>query len=236
MEQLSQYFDSIAALIHKYDGTIDKYIGDSVMAFWGVSLASSEQAQHACRAAIDIITAIRELNEKWRQQGREIFATRIGINTGVSLVGNFGSSDRFNYTAIGDSVNIASRLEGLNKLYETEIIVSESTANAAGADFVFRPLDLVVVKGRQGSVKVYQLLGLAVSPEAERWQTVSRMSVEALESYLNRDWRTSYEQFQALLEILGEDPAAEMYMSRCRELHANPPGADWDGVFRVQSK
>jgi len=236
MEQLSQYFDSIAAIIHKYDGTIDKYIGDSVMAFWGVSLANSKQAQHACRAAIDIITAIHELNEKWRQQGREIFATRIGINTGVSLVGNFGSSDRFNYTAIGDSVNIASRLEGLNKLYETEIIVSETTANAAGADFIFRPLDLVVVKGRQGSVKVYQLLGMAVSPDAERWQKISRMSVEALESYLNRDWRTSYEQFQALLEILGEDPAAEMYMSRCRELHTNPPGADWDGVFRVQSK
>lgn len=236
MEQLSQYFDCIAALIHRHGGMIDKYIGDSVMAFWGVSQANQKQAHQACLAAVEIIDAINKMNEKWRQQGNEIFATRIGINTGVSLVGNFGSSDRFNYTAIGDNVNLASRLEGLNKMYETEIIVSESTAKAAGAEFIFRPLDLVAVKGRHGSVKVFQLLGLKDSADAELWQQVVALSEDALQSYLNREWRTSYEQFQKLLEILHEDPAAEMYMSRCRELHTNPPGPDWDGVFRVQSK
>ena len=236
MEQLSQYFDCIAALIHRHGGTIDKYIGDSVMAFWGVAVASSEQANQACRAALEIIRATGELNEKWRQEGKEVFATRIGINTGVSLVGNFGSSDRFNYTAIGDSVNLASRLEGLNKLYETQIIVSHSTAMAGGYEFIFRPLDIVAVKGRHGSVKVYQLLGLKDAADAEHLQNVATLSADALECYLSRDWRTSYEKFQKLLEILQEDPAAEMYMNRCRELHQNPPGPDWDGVFKVQNK
>jgi len=236
MEQLSQYFDCIAALIHHHGGTIDKYIGDSVMAFWGASMASSDQARHACRAAVEIIRATGELNEKWRNEGKEVFATRIGINTGVSLVGNFGSSDRFNYTAIGDNVNLASRLEGLNKLYETEIIVSQSTAKAAGEEFIFRPLDIVAVKGRHGSVKIYQLLGSRESADAENQLEVAALSEDALRSYLNREWRESYEKFQKLLEILQEDPAAEMYLSRCRELHASPPGPDWDGVFRVQSK
>lgn len=236
LEQLSEYFDCIAATIHRYDGTIDKYIGDSVMAFWGASLNRSGQSKRACRAAVEIIRATAELNDKWERQGKEVFATRIGVNTGVSLVGNFGSSDRFNYTAIGDSVNLASRLEGLNKLYETEIIVSEMTAHAAGEEFIFRPLDIVAVKGRHGSVKVYQLLDLSKADDAELLQKIVSMSEEALQSYLDRDWRTSYEQFQKLLEILQEDPAAEMYMSRCRELHGNPPGPDWDGVFRVQSK
>jgi len=236
MEQLSQYFDCIAALIHRHGGTIDKYIGDSVMAFWGASMASSDQARHACRAAVEIIRATGELNEKWRNEGKEVFATRIGINTGVSLVGNFGSSDRFNYTAIGDNVNLASRLEGLNKLYETEIIVSQSTAKAAGEEFIFRPLDIVAVKGRHGSVKIYQLLGSRESADAENQLEVAALSEDALRSYLNREWRESYEKFQKLLEILQEDPAAEMYLSRCRELHASPPGPDWDGVFRVQSK
>jgi adenylate cyclase len=236
MEQLSQYFDCIAALIHRHGGTIDKYIGDSVMAFWGAAMSSSEQAIHACRAATEIIRAIGEMNEKWRSEGKEVFATRIGINTGVSLVGNFGSSDRFNYTAIGDNVNLASRLEGLNKLYETEIIVSQSTAMAAGDEFIFRPLDIVAVKGRHGSVKIYQLLGSREVADAANLRNIAALSEDALRSYLDRNWRESYEKFQKLLEMLQEDPAAEMYLSRCRELHENPPGPDWDGVFRVQSK
>lgn len=236
MEQLSQYFDSIAALIHRYGGTIDKYIGDSVMAFWGSSLSVSEQSRQACRAALEIIEASRELNYCWRQEGKEVFLTRIGINTGQSLVGNFGSTDRFNYTAIGDNVNLASRLEGLNKIYETEIIVSQTTAQAAGDEFIFRPLDLVAVKGRRGSVRIYQLLGHLDATDADDLKKIVAFSEDALQSYLNRDWRASYEKFQKLLEILNEDPAAEMYMSRCRELHENPPGPDWDGVFRLENK
>ncbi|MDD3147607.1 MAG: adenylate/guanylate cyclase domain-containing protein [Candidatus Riflebacteria bacterium] len=236
MQQLSEYFDSIAAVIHRHGGTIDKYIGDSVMAFWGAPAKDSRQAEHACIAAIEIEAAIKKLNEKWLSENRDPLKTRIGINTGISLIGNFGSSDRFNYTAVGDSVNLASRLESLNKLYASEIIVSESTVAGAGKAFIFRPLDLVAVKGRKKSVRIYQLLGSANHPDAESFKCIEKMSEEALSSYLNRQWREAYEQFQKILELLPEDSAAEMYLTRCRELHDRPPGRDWDGVFRVQHK
>ncbi len=236
MEQLSEYFDCIAAIMHRYGGTIDKYIGDSVMAFWGAPARDHYQAEHACRAAVEIMEAVKRLNCKWAEAGKQILKTRIGINTGVSLIGNFGSSDRFNYTAVGDSVNLASRLEGLNKIYNSDIIVSESTMENAGNGFVFRPLDLVAVKGRQRSVRIYQLLGCAENAMAEKWRTVAEMSELALQSYLNRSWRESYEKFQGILELIPDDIVAEMYLGRCRELNDKPPGSDWDGVFRVQIK
>ena len=157
--QLSEYFDVIGTIIHKYNGTIDKYIGDSVMAFWGAPQENKQQAKDACKAALEIQNSINKLNEKWLSKGKKAFITRIGINTGVSLIGNFGSSERFNYTAIGDSVNLANRLEGLNKVYGSQIIVSESTEKEAGSDLIFRVLDIVAVKGRKQSVTVYPLLG-----------------------------------------------------------------------------
>lgn len=236
MEQLSEYFDTIAAIIHRYGGTIDKYIGDSVMSFWGAPGKDHDQAEHACRAAIDIIVAVGKLNQKWQKANKQLLETRIGINTGVSLIGNFGSSDRFNYTAVGDSVNLASRLEALNKIYHTSIIISETTMENIGADFVYRPIDLVAVKGRQKSVKIYQLLGYATHVDAPKWQEVAVISEAALKKYLQRQWHESYDQFQKILDILPDDVTAEMYLGRCRELNDKPPGPDWDGVFRVQFK
>ncbi|HQB81975.1 MAG TPA: adenylate/guanylate cyclase domain-containing protein, partial [Candidatus Rifleibacterium sp.] len=236
MKQLSEYFDCIAAVIHRHGGTIDKYIGDSVMAFWGAPARDSRQAEHACTAALEIEAAIKKLNARWLAENSDQLKTRIGINTGISLIGNFGSSDRFNYTAVGDSVNLASRLEGLNKIYGSEVIVSESTVAVAGKGFIFRPLDLVAVKGRKKSVRIFQLLGRADDPKAEHFNRLAEMAEKALESYLNRQWRESYEQFQQILDISPEDAAAEMYLTRCRELHDRPPGPDWDGVFRVLHK
>ncbi len=236
VQQLSEYFDCLAAIMHSHGGTIDKYIGDSVMAFWGAPARDDRQAEHACNAALAIEQKIKKLNEKWLSEKKDQLRTRIGINTGIALIGNFGSSDRFNYTAVGDNVNLASRLEGLNKLYGSEIIVSESTVSDAGNSFIFRPLDLVAVKGRQKSVKIFQLLGRKDSPDAEKMEHLADMAEKALNSYLNRNWRESYEQFQEILEIQPEDAAAEMYLTRCRELHDRPPGTDWDGVFRIQHK
>ncbi len=236
MQQLSEYFDCIAAVMHRHGGTIDKYIGDSVMAFWGAPARDSRQAEHACITAIEIQNEIKVLNDRWQREGKNPLKTRIGVNTGISLIGNFGSSDRFNYTAVGDSVNLASRLEGLNKLYGSEIIVSESTVDGAGGSFIFRPLDLVAVKGRNKSVRIFQLLGKTDHPSADFFRKIAGMSEKALSSYLNRQWRESYEQFQQILEMLPDDAASEMYLTRCRELHDRPPGSDWDGVFRVQHK
>jgi adenylate cyclase len=236
MEQLSVYFDEIGAIIHKHGGTIDKYIGDSVMAFWGAPAADEKQAEHACKAAEEIIAAVDRLNEQWKKENRSPLVTRIGINTGSSLIGNFGSSDRFNYTAIGDNVNLASRLEALNKIYLSRIIVSESTMKKAGDEFVFRPLDLVTVKGRSQSVRIYQLLGKSSDDNASENKRLAKLTEEALEVYLQREWRQAYELFQMILADFKDDYIAEMYMIRCRELNENPPGRNWNGVFNVLSK
>lgn len=236
MIQLSQYFDEISSIIHRYDGTIDKYIGDSVMAFWGAPLKDEKQAEKACQASFAINEAIDNLNRKWRSEGLEPFLTRIGINTGVSLIGNFGSSHRFNYTAIGDNVNLASRLESLNKIYLSRIIVSESTREKAGSTFIFRPLDLVAVKGRERSVKIFQLLGLESDANAAANLKIAQMTEKALAFYLDRNWREAYTEFQRILQDFDNDYIAEIFMNRCRELNDNPPGPDWDGVFRIGFK
>lgn len=236
MEQLSLYFDEISSIIHKYGGTIDKYIGDSVMAFWGAPDQDPDQARNACSAACEIIAAVDLLNQKWKAEGRNVLLTRVGVNTGMSLIGNFGSSDRFNYTAVGDNVNLASRLESLNKIYLSKIIVSDSTRQYAGDHFIFRPLDLVAVKGRQQSVKIFQLLGTDEDKLAAENRKISMMTEVALERYLARDWREAYNLFQKILEEFKDDYIAEIYMNRCRELNDNPPGSNWDGVFRVQFK
>lgn len=236
MEQLSLYFDEISSIIHRHGGTIDKYIGDSVMAFWGAPHQDPDQARNACRAAYEIIAGVERLNLKWKAENRSCLLTRIGVNTGTSLIGNFGSSDRFNYTAVGDNVNLASRLESLNKIYLSKIIVSESTKLNAGENFIFRPLDLVTVKGREQSVKIYQLLGLVEDQCAEENQRIANMTEEALERYLARDWREAYGLFQRILEEFKDDYIAEIYMNRCRELNDNPPGSNWDGVYRIQFK
>ncbi|MFZ5952901.1 MAG: cache domain-containing protein [Candidatus Rifleibacteriota bacterium] len=236
MEQLSLYFDEISAIIHRRGGLIDKYIGDSVMAFWGAPHLDEAQAEKACVAACEIMLAVDRLNQRWKSENRSPFLTRIGINTGQSLIGNFGSSDRFNFTAIGDNVNLASRLEALNKIYLSRIIVSEATRNRAGKNFVFRPLDLVTVKGREQTVKIYQLLGRNDDPDATENLQISEMTEQALNLYLNRRWREAYSAFQQILEKFNDDYIAEIYMNRCRELSDYPPGQNWDGVFRVQIK
>lgn len=234
--QLSEYFDAIAKIIHKYDGTIDKYIGDSVMAFWGAPLADSQQANKACLAAIEIENSIKHLNVKWTGKNRNPFLTRIGINTGLSLVGNFGSSDRFNYTAIGDSVNLASRLESLNKLYSTEIIVSEATRKEADSSHIFRVLDIVAVKGRQQSVTVYQLMGTTKSDNAKQLKELSLLSEKALVYYLSSQWEEAIEAFKQILALYPKDIPAQMFIERCHKLKEHPTDNDWDGVYRLRQK
>ena len=233
--QLSEYFDCIATIIHNHNGTIDKYIGDSVMAFWGAPQPNENQAHDACLAALKIEKAIDTLNSKWISEGKKAFITRIGINTGVSLIGNFGSSERFNYTAIGDSVNLANRLESLNKVYNSRIIVSESTEKEAGDNLIFRVLDIVAVKGRQQSVTVYQLLGTIEDKGSRILLRLSALSERALVHYLSSEWKEAEEKYETILKHYPEDKTAKMFISRCKNLMENPP-SNWDGVYRLTQK
>ena len=236
VNQLAEYFDAIAKIIHNHNGTIDKYIGDSVMAFWGAPHPDENQAKNACLASLEIQKVLHKLNMKWISQGKEAFITRIGINTGVSFIGNFGSSDRFNYTAIGDSVNLANRLEGLNKVYGSQIIVSESTEKEAGNELIFRVLDIVAVKGRQQSVTVYQLLGSVNDPHSRTMVNLSAKSERALVHYLSSEWEEAEKEFESILKDYPNDKTAQMFVERCKNLRDNPPDNRWDGVYRLNQK
>ncbi len=235
VNQLAEYFDSIAKIIHNHNGTIDKYIGDSVMAFWGAPHPDENQAKEACLASLEIQKSIKELNQKWVSQGRKAFNTRVGINTGISFIGNFGSTERFNYTAIGDSVNLANRLESLNKVYGSRIILSESTQKEAGSDLIFRVLDIVAVKGRQQSVTVYELLGTKNQVHSRALMKLSEASEMALVHYLSSQWEEAEEKYKSILKDYPEDKTAQMFINRCQKLKGNPP-EKWDGVYRLTQK
>ena len=165
IEFLGDYLSEMSAAVQSEDGTIDKYIGDAIMAFWGAPVPAEDHALRACRAALACQARLAELRRAGADTVSELMRARIGINTGRVLVGNVGSHDRINYSVIGDPVNIASRLEALNKVYGTEIMLGQGTVEEAGAHLVVRKLDRVAVYGREGGLEIYELLGLRISPD-----------------------------------------------------------------------
>ncbi|MGA9321464.1 MAG: adenylate/guanylate cyclase domain-containing protein, partial [Xanthobacteraceae bacterium] len=167
LSQISVYFEKISRAIADEQGTVDKFIGDGVMAFWGAPLPLADGALHACRGALRAARRMERTNEQWRAEGRPPFRIRIGLNSADVLVGNVGSSDRFSYTVMGDGVNVAARLEGMNKTFGTTICISDSVFDAVAAKIVARPLRRVQVKGREQAFMVYELLALAGSDDAE---------------------------------------------------------------------
>jgi len=222
---LGEYLTPMTELVLASGGTLDKYIGDAIMAIWGAPIDDAGHAAHACEVALKMQAALVGLNQVWRRSGKPAVAIGIGINTGPMAVGNMGSAARFDYTVLGDQVNLASRLEALTKEYGIGILVGEATAKAAGADFVFREIDLVRVKGRAGAVPVFELLGRqghAVEPGFAR----------ALAAYRARDFRAAREGFAAL----SADPVASAMAARCTVLAEAPPPEDWDGVYEQRSK
>ena len=160
VQLMNEYLSEMSEIVLQYQGIVDKYIGDAIMAFWNAPISVQDHATIACTVALKCQMRLAELRESWRQRGLPELRMRIGLNTGKALVGNFGSSTRFNYTALGDNVNLASRLESLNKRYETGVIISQMTVDELNMEyFVVRPLDLVTVKGKSHHVKVYELVG-----------------------------------------------------------------------------
>jgi adenylate cyclase len=159
MLHLSEYFDELTKIVTCHRGTVDKYIGDAIMAFWGAPVPDDDHAVHACEAGLACQEKIAELNRKWIMEDKSALVTRIGISTGPTVVGNVGSHERMNYTVMGDNVNMASRLEGANKTYGTQIIVSGKTYEAASSKFLFRPLGVVALRGKVKGMAIYELVG-----------------------------------------------------------------------------
>ena len=221
-------------VVFKYGGTLDKYMGDAVMAIYGAPLDQHDHPIRACRSALDMMGALKKLNEKWIIEGKRAMDIGIGINTGTMMVGNMGSDQLFDYTVMGDEVNLGSRLEGANKNYRTNILLSESTHERIKEEFVCMEVDSVRVKGKKQSVRIYQLHGYKGVSE-----TLDKAILgfqQGLELYKQQRWDEALKTFEAIQKQDDGLSAAEVYVQRCLELKANPPPPDWDGVFTMTTK
>lgn len=215
VEVLTEYFNVMTAIIHRYGGTVDKFIGDAVMAFWGAPLLDPLHAEHAVRAAIDMQMAMQALAVRLTERGLPTIAMRIGVHTGRVVVGNIGSQSRFSYSVIGDAVNLASRLEGANKAFGTGILVSEATATLLPADIGLRLLDRVIVKGKSASIAVY-------TPCADA--ALVSLSAVAVESFYRQQWDASEAAFHSLLQRRPQDGAALRFLDRVADMRVKPAG------------
>ncbi len=228
------YLTPLTRIIHERRGTIDKYIGDAIMAFWGAPLADPEHPRHAVQAALAMTRRLQALEEEFRARGWPPLRIRIGVNTGMMSVGNMGSEFRMSYTVLGDAVNLASRLEGAAKQYGVSIVISEYTREQA-PEYVCRELDRVRVKGRMQPVAIFEPLGLAgeLSPE----QLVELAEYEAALHALRRQaWDEATARFQGLSGQRPDCRLYGLYLDRLSALRTAPPPSDWDGVFSLSVK
>jgi adenylate cyclase len=232
---LNRYLSDMTRILFDTQGTLDKYIGDAVMAFWGAPFEEEDHAVRACRTALAMMQRVAELREEWRTAGRPLLDIGIGLNTGTASVGNMGSQLRYGYTAMGDTVNLSSRLEGLNKEYRTHILVGSATFEAVrDAGFLFRELDLIRVKGKLQPVTIYELVALrgAAVEHEERLNAFAR----ARTSYLRREWLEAQKMFQEVLDRWPDDGPARTYWKRCQDYLFEAPNESWDGVFVMTHK
>jgi adenylate cyclase len=230
---MNEFLTPFTGVIQKHRGTIDKYMGDAVMAFWGAPLSDADHARHALLAAFDMIRAVQQLDDPFRDKGWPQIRVGVGIASGDMNVGNMGSEFRIAYTVMGDTVNLGSRLEGLTKQYGVDIIVNNRTA-ALVPDFTFRELDLVRVKGKTKPVAIFEPLGPTNEiSEQGRKQLAAYMA--ALADYRAAKWELAATAFEALKHQT-DDLLYNVYLDRIDNFRRSPPPQGWDGVFDHLSK
>jgi adenylate cyclase len=238
---ITEYLDAMTRVVFDLGGTVDKFVGDAVMAFWNAPLDDPDHARHACEAALQMQAALAQLGDRWESEGLPRQFMRIGINTGPASVGNMGSSRRFAYTALGDAVNLAARLEPLNNEYGTSICISQSTVDAISESDVFlvRALDLVAVKGKRQAVAVFELIGRRDDPAlVERYAPMLKIYEHAMQLYQGQHFVAAAELFAQVAGAgnNGPDTPSTLYIERCRDLLLSPPDGAWDGVYSMKHK
>jgi adenylate cyclase len=236
---LNEYFDEMTTIVLEEGGFLDKYIGDAIMAFWNAPRDVADHADRALRTAVVMQRRLGELNRRWRyaRPGHEDLRVRIGVHTGEVVVGNVGSEQRFEYSAIGDPVNVAARLEPANKSYQTLSMVSESTLAAVDRTaYRVRELDLIAVKGKEEPVRVYELLELAGFELPPDKEAALRCYELGMASYRCRNWSAAKGHFEAALAACPADGPSRVYLARCTDHIAAPPPADWDFVVHRTEK
>jgi adenylate cyclase len=231
---MNEYLTPMTHVIHRHRGTIDKYMGDAIMAFWGAPLHDELHARHALQTALGMLESLSVLQEQFRAKGWPTINIGIGLNTGPMTVGNMGSEFRMAYTVMGDAVNLGSRLEGLTKEYGVKIIVSEFTRTAV-PDFVFRDLDLVRVKGKDKPVGIYEPI-CPVGEDNEQIMEELALYGEALALYRAQQWSSAEEKFSILKQRYPERYLYDLYTKRIAYFREYPPGAGWDGAFTFKTK
>jgi len=231
---LNQYLTEMTRIIFRNQGTLDKYIGDAVMAFWGAPFEDTAQASHAARAAFEMLQKLEELQRIWAPKGLPRLDIGVGINKGVASVGNMGSNLRYGYTALGDSVNLASRLEGLNKEYGTRVLLSDfAFKDARVPEYLYREVDIIRVKGKEQPVIIHELAGLR---ESKDLQEKVELYGRARAFYKRRDWRQASGLFSQLLQRWPDDGPGRILAGRCEEYLLEEPEPQWDGVHVMKHK
>jgi adenylate cyclase len=235
VELLNEFLTEMTDIILKHKGTVDKFEGDAIIAFFGAPTDLENQSLSACKASIEMQKRLAELRSIWMEQGKKPIKMRIGLCTGPAVVGNMGSRNRFDYTMMGDTVNTAARLEGVNKVYGTYSLISETTMELANEEVVARELDIIKVVGREEEIRIFELLG---NPDDfdDKTKMAFEFYAEGLSAYRDRDWGKAESLFNKVLNELPEDGPAKTMIKRCHEYRQNPPPEDWGGIYRMTTK
>lgn len=235
VEKLASYFEIMTSAIHRNMGTVDKYIGDAIMAFWGAPNYIEEHARLACRTSLQCLDALNSLNSGLAAENFPPLNTRFGIHTGNAIIGNMGYSERLNYTAVGDTVNTASRLEGINKFYGTNIIISDETYNIVGDEFITRRLDRIIVKGKKQWVMIHELLAERENADQQVLK-FAEIYNSASDLFYGRKWEAASELFAEAESIRRGDRSALRMMRYCDYYSQYPPSAGWKGIVKLNAK
>lgn len=234
---LNEYLGAMTDIIMAEGGTVDKYIGDAIMAFWGAPIHQDDHALRACRAIMKQQEKLSQLQGGWMERGLPKLIARFGLNTGNMVVGNMGSSTRFNYTVMGDSVNLAARLEPANKEFDTFVMISEFTQAKVKNEFLTRQLDLLQVKGKTKPVTVFELMAdRATAPNLKHLEQVAATYSDGLNFYYEQQWDKAIDKFKSTLSIDPNDGPSKTYIHRCEDFKASPPEPGWTGVYVMKHK
>lgn len=231
---LNEYLTPMTDIVLEANATLDKYIGDAIMAIFNAPMDMEDHEGRACQVCLDMILKLIELNRDWSDRGLDPMHIGIGLHTGEAIVGNMGSLQKFDYTAIGDTVNLSSRLEGMTKLYGVNIIVSETTYQSTRNDYIFRELDIVRVKGKEKPIGIFELIDSNNNLTA--WAPLLDGFIKGTNLYRRMQFKEAAIKFQDVLKKYPGDGPSKVYLNRCREFLISPPAANWDGVYIATSK
>jgi len=233
---LNEYFERMVDVIMHNKGVLDKYIGDAIMALFGVPFKGSYDADSAVKTAIGMFRALGELNQQRLAKNQFSLDIGVGISTGDVIVGNIGSPKRLEYTVIGDPVNLASRLEGVTKAYGARVLISEYTMNQLHDDYVLREIDVLRVKGQNTPVAIYEVLDHYTPEQFPNMHAVLKCYLSGYIAMRKRNWLEAHQNFAEALQLNPNDKPSKTHLERVEYYMQNPPAADWDGVWVMTSK